>query len=98
MRQDRSIRTGIRANALWGRRGESRTNALWGSGKRGILVTAVAAMLIVPIAGGAATSSTQKMSAASAGASTLLDLAAANPDQVFNVIVQTRGGNGKNAA
>ncbi len=28
----------------------------------------------------------------------MLELAAANPDQIFNVIVQTRGGNGKNAA
>ncbi len=98
MRQHRTIRRGVRTNALWGQRGESRKNALWGSGKRGILMTAVAAMLVVPIAGGAATSSTQKMSAANAGTSTLLDLAAANPDQVFNVIVQTRGGNGKNAA
>src|SRR5207247_6519313 len=49
-------------------------------------------------AGGATTTFTQKTSAARAGANTLLDLAAANPDQVFNVIVQTRGGNGKNAA
>jgi serine protease AprX len=98
MRQHRTMRGGVRANALWGQRGDNRKNALWGSGKRGILMTAIAAMLVVPIAGGAATFSTQKTSAAPAGAATLLDLAAANPDQAFNVIVQTRGGNGKNAA
>jgi serine protease AprX len=54
MRQDRNIRTGVRANALWGRRGESRTNALWGSGKRGMITLAVALVLIVPVAGSAA--------------------------------------------
>src|SRR6476620_8008748 len=53
MRQDRTIRRGVRANALWGRRGESRSNALWGSGKRGMIMLALAAMLIVPMAGSA---------------------------------------------
>jgi serine protease AprX len=89
---------GDRHNALWGRRGDSRKNALWGNGKRGIVLTAIAAMLVVPIAGSAATSSRQQASVQNAGATTLLELAAANPDQVFNVIVQTRGGNGKHAA
>jgi serine protease AprX len=54
MRQDRTIRRGVRANALWGRRGESRSNALWGSGKRGMITLALAMMLVVPMAGSAA--------------------------------------------
>ncbi len=98
MRRQVSLSGGERHNALWGRRGDNRKNALWGSGKRGILMTAIATMLVLPIAGGAATSSTQKTSAASPASSTLLALAAANPDQAFNVIVQTRGGSGKHAA
>src|ERR671937_1165970 len=48
MRQDGTLRRDVRGNALWGRRGESRSNALWGSGKRGIVLTALAAMLVVP--------------------------------------------------
>src|SRR5919201_964521 len=47
MRQDGTLRRDVRGNALWGRRGESRSNALWGSGKRGIVLTALAAMLVV---------------------------------------------------
>jgi serine protease AprX len=98
LRQQLNLRGGTRNNTLWGRRGDNRKNALWGSGKRGILLTAIAAMLVLPIAGGAATNSAQKTSAPRAGAGTLLDLATANPDQVFDVIVQTRGGSGKSAA
>jgi serine protease AprX len=90
MRQDRTIRRGVRGNALWGRRGESRSNALWGSGKRGMITLALAAMLVVPVAG----------SASSGGNSgpgdgknafvppSLLAKAAANPLQMFDVIVQ----------
>ncbi|HEX9379237.1 MAG TPA: S8 family serine peptidase [Gaiellaceae bacterium] len=98
MRRQVNLSGGERHNALWGRRGDNRKNALWGSGKRGILLTAIAAMLVLPIAGGAATSSTQRRSAAVTESATLLELAGANPDRVFNVIVQTRGGSGKNAA
>jgi hypothetical protein len=98
MRRQVNLGGGERHNALWGRRGDDRKNALWGSGKRGILLTAIAAMLVMPIASGAATTSAQKASSARTGAGTILELAAANPDQIFNVIVQTRGGNGKHAA
>src|SRR2546427_7374886 len=89
MRQDRSIRRGVRANALWGRRGESRSNALWGSGKRGMIMLALAAMLVVPVAGSA--SSTKSDPDGGKGAvvpSGLLAQAAANPLQMFDVIVQ----------
>jgi serine protease AprX len=98
MRRYSSIGSGQRNNALWGRRGENRKNALWGSGKRGLLTMAAAAMLVVPMAGGATTSAAQKASGGDAANTTLLQLAAANPDQVFDVIVQTRGANGKNGA
>jgi len=98
MRRQVNLGGGERHNALWGRRGEDRKNALWGSGKRGILLTAIAAMLVLPIASGAATSSAQRASSARTGAGTILELAAANPDQTFNVIVQTRSGSGKHAA
>jgi serine protease AprX len=85
MRQDRTIRRGVRANALWGRRGESRSNALWGSGKRGWVTLALAAMLVVPVAGSAAPGPGK------GGAfvpPSLLAKAAANPLQTFDVIVQ----------
>jgi hypothetical protein len=94
MRRHIKLSGGARQNALWGRRGESRKNALWGSGKRGMLTMALAAMLVVPMAGGAATDSAQKTSAG-AGAPTLLQRAAASPDRLFDIIVQTRGANGK---
>jgi len=87
MRQDRTIRRGVRANALWGRRGESRSNALWGSGKRGWVTLALAAMLVVPVAGSAATGGSGKDSGAFVPPS-LLAKAAANPLQTFDVIVQ----------
>jgi serine protease AprX len=81
-----------RQNALWGRRGEQRGNALWGSGKRGIFVLAVVVAAIAPVAGSAAPSTTRS------SGGTLLEQAAAHPDQVFDVIVQTRGGRGKGRA
>ena len=88
MRQDAGQQ---RQNALWGKRGEQRSNALWGSGKRGFLLLAVAAAVISPVAGSA--HSTNPAAAAAGGP--LVQKAAANPDQVFNVIVQARGhGNG----
>jgi serine protease AprX len=83
---------GERQNALWGRRGDQRGNALWGSGKRGMLLLALALATIAPAAGGAAPSSKP------ASSGTLLELAAANPDQLFGVIVQTRGSAGKGRA
>jgi serine protease AprX len=86
MRQDRSIRRGVRANALWGRRGESRSNALWGSGKRGMLMLALAAMFVVPVAGSAASGKSGSDSAVVPNS--LLTAAAANPEQMFDVIVQ----------
>src|SRR5215213_2306755 len=86
MRQDRSIRRGVRANALWGRRGESRSNALWGSGKRGMLMLALAAMFVVPVAGSAASGNDGGDSAVVPNS--LLTAAAANPLQMFDVIVQ----------
>jgi serine protease AprX len=99
LRRDISLRSGERQNALWGRRGENRGNALWGSGKRGMLLLAIAATMIVPVAGSAAPRSAQSPGRTSATTSTtLLELAAANPDQVFDVIVQTRASGGKNRA
>src|SRR5437762_5800359 len=86
MRQDRTIRRGVRANALWGRRGESRSNALWGSGKRGMITLALAAMLVVPVAGSA--SSTNSDGKNAIVPDSLLAKAAANPLQTFDVIVQ----------
>jgi serine protease AprX len=87
MRQDRTMRSGVRGNALWGRRGESRSNALWGSGKRGWVTLALAAMLVVPVAGSASTGNTGNDSGAFVPPS-LLAKAAANPAQTFDVIVQ----------
>src|SRR3954466_5869891 len=86
MRHDRNLRGGIRANALWGRRGESRSNALWGSGKRGMITLALAAMLIVPMAGSA--SSGDGKDGGAVVPTSLLAKAAANPLQMFDVIVQ----------
>ncbi|HEY8630021.1 MAG TPA: S8 family serine peptidase [Gaiellaceae bacterium] len=87
MRQDRTIRRGVRANALWGRRGESRSNALWGSGKRGWVTLALAAMLVVPVAGSASSGNSGPKGDAFVPPS-LLAQAAANPLQTFDVIVQ----------
>jgi serine protease AprX len=84
-----------RQNALWGRRGEQRGNALWGSGKRGIFVLTLVAAVMAPVAGSAAPPARSSAHAAAATGSTLLDAAAAHPDQVFEVIVQTRAGGGK---
>jgi serine protease AprX len=97
MRRDVHLAKGERQNALWGRRGENRGNALWGSGKRRFLLLATVATLVVPVAGSASPRSAH--SQAPAGTTqTLLQLAAANPDQVFDVIVQTRASGGKNRA
>src|SRR5215216_4412832 len=93
MRQDRTLRRDVRGNALWGRRGESRSNALWGSGKRGIVLTALAAMLVVPVAGSAALG---VPGSSAVVPKSLLAQAAANPTQQFSVIVQ--GDNGSKAA
>jgi serine protease AprX len=81
------MRRGVRANALWGRRGESRSNALWGTGKRGWVTLALAAMLVVPVAGSASTGNGGKDGGAFVPPS-LLAKAAANPLQTFDVIVQ----------
>src|SRR3954453_23706532 len=86
MRHDRNLRGGVRANALWGRRGESRSNALWGSGKRGMIMLALAAMLIVPMAGSASSGDDKGTSALVP--TSLLAKAAANPLQMFDVVVQ----------
>jgi serine protease AprX len=88
MRQDRTIRTGVRANALWGRRGESRSNALWGSGKRGWVTLALAAMLVVPVAGSASSGNSGPGGGEAFVPPSLLAKAAANPLQTFDVIVQ----------
>jgi serine protease AprX len=85
MRQDRSLRGDVRGNALWGRRGESRSNALWGSGKRGIVLTALAAMLVVPMASSAAPGVPGNSAVVP---QSLLAQAAAKPLQQFDVIVQ----------
>src|SRR6266536_6650026 len=85
MRQDRTLRRDVRGNALWGRRGESRSNALWGSGKRGIVLTALAAMLVVPMASSAAPGVPGNSAVVP---TSLLAQAAANPTQQFDVIVQ----------
>src|SRR3954454_5995134 len=88
MRHDRNLRGGVRANALWGRRGESRSNALWGSGKRGMIMLALAAMLIVPMAGSASSGDGKDGSTGAVVPNSLLAKAAANPLQMFDVIVQ----------
>src|SRR5919201_1955826 len=89
MRQDRTLRRDVRGNALWGRRGESRSNALWGSGKRGIITLALAAMLVVPVAGSAASSGNSGPGGGYAVVpASLLAKAAANPLASFDVIVQ----------
>src|SRR5437667_10835570 len=88
MRQDRTIRRGVRANALWGRRGESRSNALWGSGKRGMITLALAAMLVVPVAGSASSTNSGLGDKSATVPNSLLAKAAANPLQMFDVIVQ----------
>src|SRR5919199_3208471 len=85
MRQDRTLRRDVRGNALWGRRGESRSNALWGSGKRGIVLTALAAMLVVPMAGSAALGVPGNSAVVP---KSLIAAATANPTKQFNVIVQ----------
>ncbi len=85
MRQDRTLRRDVRGNALWGRRGESRSNALWGSGKRGIVLTALAAMLVVPMASSAALGVPGNSAVVP---TSLLAQATANPTQQFDVIVQ----------
>jgi serine protease AprX len=85
MRHDRTLRRDVRGNALWGRRGESRSNALWGSGKRGIVLTALAAMLVVPMASSAAPGVPGNSPVVP---TSLLAQAAANPTQQFDVIVQ----------
>src|SRR5919109_5130098 len=92
MRQDRTLRGDVRGNALWGRRGESRSNALWGSGKRGIVLTALAAMLVVPMASSAAPAVADGSAIVP---KSLLTQAAANPLKQFDVIVQgDRGSKG----
>src|SRR5438876_3180322 len=88
MRHDRSIRRGVRANALWGRRGESRSNALWGSGKRGMIMLALAAMLVVPVAGSASSINSGPGKTSAFVPDNLLAEAAASPLQEFDVIVQ----------
>src|SRR6266536_2268962 len=98
MRRDLNLPSGERQNALWGRRGENRGNALWGSGKRGILLMAIAAAMIVPVAGSAAPRFASSAGGASPTGQTLLQAAAANPDQTFDVIVQTRASAGKSHA
>jgi subtilisin family serine protease len=88
MRQDRTLHQDVRANALWGRRGESRSNALWGrSGKRMLVLLSLAAMLVVPVAGSAASGGLPGKPSAVVPNS-LLAQAAANPDRLFDVIVQ----------
>jgi serine protease AprX len=99
VRRNLGLRDDGRHSALWGRGGDNRGNALWGRSKRGILVTATALTLIIPVVGNAAGSSANHRQAGDATAkSTLLHAAAANPDQVFDVIVQTRGTAGKGRA
>ena len=92
MRQDRTLHKDVRANALWGRRGDSRSNALWGrSGKRSLVLLSLAAMLVVPVAGSAASGGLPANPSAVVPNS-LLAQAAANPDQQFDVIVQGNKG------
>jgi serine protease AprX len=88
MRHDRSLGRGIRANALWGRRGESRSNALWGSGKRGMITLALTAMLIVPMASSASSINSGQGKASAFVPDSLLAEAAASPLKEFDVIVQ----------
>jgi len=91
MRQDGTLHKDVRANALWGRRGESRSNALWGrSGKRTLVLLALAAMLVVPVAGSAAPGDSGKDIAVVPDS--LLAAAAANPLKQFDVLVQGNKG------
>jgi serine protease AprX len=84
----------VRKSALWGsgnRGGEHRSSALWGKGGRGAVVTLVVALML-SVAAGAAT--VQGAAAGPAAAPTfvepaLLERARQNPQEMFNVIVQS---------
>jgi serine protease AprX len=86
MRQDRTLSRDVRSNAMWGRRGEQRANALWGrSGKRTMLLLSLAVVLVVPVAGSAASGPSSLSAVVPDG---LIAQATANPLQQFDVIVQ----------
>jgi serine protease AprX len=86
-----------RSSALWGsgkRETGSRSNALWGSGKRrSAVLTVLALMLIVPL--GASAGAVKKANAQSQAfvGPSLLTAAQADGNKTFAVIVQGKGGN-----
>lgn len=85
-------RNDTRSNALWGsgsRPGDSRTNALWGKGGRGLVLglTLMLAMA-VPMAATGNDKDSGKNLAKVFIPSDLRAAAAANPDKLFQVIVQ----------
>ncbi|MFL5965301.1 MAG: S8 family serine peptidase [Gaiellaceae bacterium] len=96
--------TGSRANAMWGRRGESRQNALWGrtgkranalwgrGGRSGIVLTLTALTLVVPLAAGAAGGGSPNVGAGTIVSPELLAQAAQHPGDKIHVIVQSSQG------
>jgi serine protease AprX len=82
---------GVRSSALWGKRSSGeRSSALWGKGGRGFVAfVALVAVLVVPTTGIAAQGSGKATAVVPAD---LLAAAKANPNQVFNVIVQGKRG------
>jgi serine protease AprX len=89
----------VRQSALWGsgnRGGELRSNALWGKGGRGAAVTCMVLAFVVPagaIAGdrdkGSDKSKQEQAGLIAYVPQSLLDAAAANPNQKFDVIVES---------
>jgi serine protease AprX len=93
MRQDFGTNGEHRSSGLWGKgsRGETRGNALWGRGGRGaIALFALVVSVIVPAAGVAGSQTSAVVPAS------LLARAQANPNGVFEVIVQADRGHSSN--
>jgi hypothetical protein len=86
---------GDKKSVLWGtgnRGGDTRSSALWGKGGRGAMLAVVAAVaLSAPFAASGARSPGNRGASATVPAS-LLVAAKAHPQQMFDVIVQSRGG------
>ena len=101
MRKQHGGTLGTRSSALWGssgRGGEHRSNALWGRGGRNasfLLLVALAVVICLPAAASAGGGNGNQKGALVP--SSLIASAQANPDQVFNVIVQGTQGNKSDA-
>jgi serine protease AprX len=81
-----------RTNALWGSRGEKRTNALWGRGGRGMMLAVVTVLtLVIPLAAGAKNGrpGTFDESFVSPG---LIEKGLQDPARKLHVIIQSAAG------